>query len=420
MFIRKSKIERLQDTLNKVLNRINSKGWSCYDPLDFKALPLIVKLNKQKEHPIIKAFLLAIYVSMYLAPYASRRLLGIKPDIQAGGVGHLASAYLELYQHFNEEPYLPKVRETLQWLKSNAIAGYSGYAWGFTFDWHSKVLIPARTPLAHTSITCAMPFIDMYELTHEKEYLLVAESTANMILTDLNCNIYSDGLVLYTYTPFDDMEVMNINLDIALFMYRLGLNTNNFEMIKKAQIIASWFIKEQQQDGSWFYFSKEFYNRNPSIPPAVDNYHTGMILRSLFHLSRLMNNGDIQDSILSSLEKGLFFYLKNLFGPNGKAYLMPHNHNIINVYGCIQAILLLSELVQSHTLTNESLFKLCKEVRENVIQWTTENMISPAGDVWHEKRYGIIYKLSSLRWGLALIVQALTCAIAVERLNSRD
>jgi hypothetical protein len=210
------------------------------------------------------------------------------------------------------------------------------------------------------------------------------------------------------------MEVLNTNLDVAWLFYRISKYTENHDILEKARMISKWVIEEQQENGSWHYFSSDFSQKNSGSLNVIDSYHTGMVLRALLHITMLEKNNHLKHDYWSSFNKGLIFYLDNFFGIDGAPYLFPQNQTVIDVYSSPQAIIFLSELVDQDTLPiNLNIRERSKCHLQQIFTWTYNNLQSPSGAFWCRKKYGFTYKLSSLRWGTALMINALANALYI-------
>ena len=145
-------------------------------------------------------------------PRLSRTLYRIKPAYNAKAMALFARGYLNLYRASGKENYLDKARYCLTWLTENPSRGYSGYCWGYPFDWQSLIFIPRGTPSGVVTSQVAHAFIDAYEILHEKRYLDIAKSCCSFILHDLKKDIINSESLCFSYTPIDTYHVHNANL----------------------------------------------------------------------------------------------------------------------------------------------------------------------------------------------------------------
>jgi len=93
-----------------------------------------------------------------------------------------ARGYLNLYRKLKNEKYLNKALFCLDWLMKSPTKGYSGFCWGYPFDWQSRVFIPKGTPSGVVTSTAAHAFLDAYEILREEKYLNVAKSSCELKL----------------------------------------------------------------------------------------------------------------------------------------------------------------------------------------------------------------------------------------------
>lgn len=403
------------DSLQRVTDWIDRHGWATYDPVDLDAIAWWAKIKRNRSL-LGRVVRRGLYTAAWLWPIAVRRALNIRPQISAGGVGHLASGYLAQATYLGETQAVAQAQQALHWLSLHSIRGYAGYAWGVPYAWQSVQLLPPHTPLSHTLVTCALPFVELFESTGAPEGLEGAVAVVRTIRQDLNTHAYPHGLLTYAYSPLDDTEVLNTNLDIAWLFDRVGRHTNQPELRQHAQWLAEWVIEEQQPDGRWNYFSRRYYATHPHQPQAVDSYHTGMILRALCHLAQYAT--DRPTRYWAAAEHGMEFYLTHLFGLDGTPYLNPQKKGqVVNGYGAVQAILCLSEILQLHPPWSTSLLAQMRITRNLVVRWMARHLQAATGEVWHLRQYGVTSHLCSLRWGPALLISALAVALADEYEN---
>lgn len=369
---------------------VENNGWEGYDPYDVKGS--IIFLNMEKN-----AF--TRYVSHTFAdffPSQLRTLLRTSKTINSKAMGLFASGYLNLYSKSGDRQYLEKAEYCLDWLEKNSCTGYSGYCWGYPFDWQSKVFIPKNTPSSVVTTIVAKAFLDMYELTKDDNCLQIAQSSCEFIVNDLNIDILDERRVCFSYTPVDNFHVHNANLFSASLLCKVGsiLDLNDYmDLSSKA---VEYTLGEQNSDGSWYYWGppdKLLYH--------IDNYHTGFVLRSLYEIYK--TTGDMK--IKKALDKGYKYYVDNLFH-NGTVPKLTNNKLYpIDIHSCSEAIICLS------SLSNE--YPHSKKMIADVSTWILDNMQDEKGYFYYRKYQNRTVKIPYMRWGQAWMLNALSCLLSI-------
>lgn len=379
---------------------IEQNGWAGYDPYDIKGTRLFLWLQNNNLSILAKVIGRFVFGVERRKPLFTRRLLGVSKQINAKGIGLFARAYLSLYQLTHEDTYKEKAMFCLNWLERNPSAGYSGFCWGYPFDWQSKVFIPKGTPSAVVSSVVGDAFWSAYKVFGERRYLDICESICEFFVNDLNIDEQPNGSLCFSYTPLDDFHVHNANLFVAEFLVRIGSETGRLEYLDLGVRAADYTLSEQNPDGSLYYWGRV---QNHYSPNHIDHYHSGFEIRSLFNVWQQTGKLRFQQGT----ERYYEFYYNNLLAEiNGLVVpkMTPTSLYPINIHSCAEAILCNATL--SHT------FPEAKIVLSKICTWTLSTMQHQDG--WfiymiHKKSIskGRI-EIPYMRWGQAWMLLALS------------
>lgn len=384
-------------SLQNLINWINKNGCIGYDPYDVKSIPVVIRLTALGNRYFIAMLLReAIFEIFYTFPVISRKILRVKPAVNAKAMGLFASSYLDLYKLTNEDQYKHQADVCLQWLKDNCVHVDQGIGWGYPFDWQSKKLIPAGTPNGVVTTACSEAFWKNYRIFRDEESLNYCISISKFLNT-LPIDIIDDDKICFSYTPIFVNHVHNLNLFVAEQLLKTGLETNNEEWIDLAERAINYTISNQLPNGSFD------YNGPPETPQHhCDNYHTGFVLRMLHSIWKLTNRKDVYDS----LSRCYNHYLSNFFENNQIPKLMPDRKYRIDIHSCAESINCLSELGCT--------FPQGLITAQRVLDWTISNLQDPSGYFY----YAIIKsrltkttfrsKIPYIRWGQAWMHKALS------------
>ena len=390
-------IEKIEKSINLLDNWIEKNGWTGYDPYDIMGTKFF--LRYQSSSRFFKYSLYPLYFLKELFPLFSRKLFRVKKEINAKAMALFARGYLNLYKKSRNEKYLNKALFCLGWLKENPSKGYSGFCWGYPFDWQSRIFIPKGTPSGVVTSITAHAFLDAYKILKDKKYLEIAKSSCNFLLNDLNIDKADKDKICFSYTPIENFHIHNANLFSASTLLRTYTYIKN-EKYKEMGIKAINFtVSHQNKDGSWYYWAppdKLFYN--------IDNYHTGFVLECLNISRRILGDKFGHEK---SLRRGLKFYAKNLFLNDGTPKIKHDSIYPIDVHSCAQAIITFCELSDFEPKY--------LNMAEKVTEWSMRNMQDEKGYFYYRIYKNRIDKIPYIRWGQAWILRALSYLVGDEK-----
>ena len=271
------------------------RGYDPYDGLNTTRFPgTLLKHGKIPR-------LVLIHLNKRLV-FNIRPLFGVERGLNAKALGLLVAGALRIG---NSSLLKPQIPELLQLLESNVSQAAENRAWGYYFDWQSRVFfLPANTPsVVVTSFICGA-LMDLYEQNGDENLLRQVRECIRFFLQELQQSRDENGLCL-SYSPQDSSLIYNASAlgleTIARYQQLAG------DKIEAARPVLSeglrFLIAEQNEDGSWYY-GKQLIQR------FIDNYHTAYILESLENIRRYY-----QDSaeLNTCIQRGIRFYLAEMF-----------------------------------------------------------------------------------------------------------
>lgn len=376
--------ETILESLERLEGWINDNGWLGYDPFDGLSSPLIRKLTF--EIPILR---IALQQSVRRLPFNIRPFLGVTKKHSNQAMGYFASGYLRLFSLTNENKYLEKARYCLSDLMNNNSTGYSGYAWGWAFDYQSRGYYCSQgVPTVVWTSFISHAFMDAYELLSNPAYLDVARGACQFILKDLPRHQINKNTLCISYIPPALMEIHNANMLAASVLARVYKHTQESELAHIAQQAVNYTMEHQRADGAWYYGEGRRWR-------WVDGYHTGFVLDSLFWYQQA--TGDHQFE--THLKQGMDFYRHHLF-ENAIAKHYDKQTCPIDIQSITQAI-------QTFALIPEA-YNGDLSWAEQVAVWAIEHMQDPSGYFYFRKNHTTLNKTPLLHWGQATMLAALT------------
>lgn len=382
------------------LKKITDQDFKGYDPYDIKSSSFFLKLikfgKKNKFNEIIREVILEL---VYQHPLRARKLFNIKPAHNSKALGLIGTASVELSLLRKLDPsLLTTVGNRIdQLLDSQKTEIYDGLGWGYPFDWQSQELIPKNTPNGIVTTAVGEYYWTNYRVTNNSTDLDKCVSIAQF-LSQLPISEISNDKICFSYIPHYQNHVHNLNLFVADFLIKVGLETENQNWIELGNKAVNYTISDQHDNGAFD------YNGPPEAPQNfIDNYHTGFVLRMLGSIHFYTKREDVH----SALKKGLSYYLNNFFKDDGTPKLKSDKTYRVDIHSAAEAINCLTFL---YSYNSDAFPKATK-----VLNWTVDHLYDEAsGDFFYgleKSRFtNRIYRseIKYMRWSQAWMLRALS------------
>ena len=384
--IKDKEILAIESSLSLLVTIIEKEEFQGYDPYDGLESP-IFKLPFFRSNKMTR-FLFQQFVKRF--PLNIRPVLSIKKGYNPVTLGLCIQSYsfLQKIDHKNKEHYLNKIDFLINELENLVSKGFSGSCWGYDFNWESRFsTIGAFKPtVVATGIITNALFI-CHKLTNSIKAKNLLVSATDFVINDLNKTYDNNDNICFSYSPYDNQQVLNASMKGARTLSQAFFLTNNEEYLKLARSAVTFVINHQNKDGSWRY-------SNSKNGGWVDNYHTGYILDCLDDFYKISGDKNIKKNI----DLGLSFYLDNFVTKDGVPKFYNHNTFPIDCTSAGQCILTLLRL------GNE---KLAMKVAQKTIEKMQKNDGSFKFRIF--KYYSI--NTSFMRWSNAWMLAALSYLI---------
>ncbi|MEK6279736.1 MAG: hypothetical protein AABN95_05220 [Acidobacteriota bacterium] len=293
-----------------------------------------------------------------------------------------------------------EARELLDELLRLQIAGYSGAAWGYNFDWQSRnFFAPDGTPAIVPTAFAARALTEGFEALGDDRYLQVARSTCEFIQKDLNRSVDSDTEVCFSYSPLDHTQIFNASLLAAETLAKVASLTEETELCELATRAARYVAAKQQPNGSWAYGTG-------SQQSWIDNFHTAYVLLSF---ARIMQcSGEARDEFRPALVNGFRFWRESFFLADGwpKYY-----HDTLYPADAHAAATAIVTLVELQELDGEAL-----SLAEKITTWTIENLRDRTGFFYYQRRRFHTVHTPFMRWTQSWMLYALARLLEAKEL----
>jgi len=365
--------------LKHYIEQENSKGYDPYDtlnsPFKFKYLGKFVAvfaLQFQKRNPI-----------------NIRPLLGIKKEHNPKALGLFLYGYCKLYKQFPEKDYLKQINYLFNQLKSNYSQGYSGYCWGYNFDWASSgKYIKKYSPNIVVTAFIAKGIFEYYQVTKDEEALAILKSIGNFILKDLP-RTETKGGICFSYTTLGVDICYNASLLAAIVLARLYNLTREESYKDYALKSVDFVVSKQHADGHWNYSIDEHGKERVQI-----DFHQGYVIdciADVMHYSNVQN-----EKYTTAINKGTDYYLKEQFFESGQSKWRLPKVYPVEIHNQSQGIITFCRAQQNIVFA------------ETIAKWTIENMQDKKGFFYYRKLKTYTNKIPYMRWSQAWMFVALS------------
>lgn len=317
-------VKKILASLIKFIKKSNYKGYDPYDLRGNNAFFLALQKNI-----FGKGLLILLNANL---PVVARKLLCVRPSENSKTFALCLRAYCLLYKKTGDKELLHEATKIFSKLMKSRNKRYK--AWGYPFDWQSKILIPKNTPSIVVTSFCGQGLLDFYEITNEKQALSAAVDVAEFILHDLKRLQFGDRFC-FSYTPIDDAFVHNANALGASFLARLYSITKKIRYLEAAERSIGFTISQQKKDGSFEYMADSQVKEE-----FIDGYHTGFVLEALYDFIKYSG----EQKYIAPLKKGLDFYKKHLFYKKTIPLYRTTSPLPVDIHAVAQALVVLSRL----------------------------------------------------------------------------
>lgn len=412
--------KELWTAIDKFCIWLEHAGEISYDPYDILGTGYgrWARRMYYRKNPLGTLVIAPLVLMEILAPQL--RALFVSKRRYPTSDAQLALAFLNLYQARSEPGVDPsadedsrtvcldKAKNLANELLRQSVKGYSGFCWGYPFDWqHVNGFMPKGTPHITATPYCYEAFASLFDITGNPEYLDITRSTASFVCNDLIDTPTADGAAASSYTPYDHGKVVNASAYRAFVLFDASRRFENETYLAKAKRNLRFILDSQRSDGSWLYAVD-----NP--PEAfVDNFHTCFVLKNLYKLNQYLESSEVAHA----LQRGYEFYRNNLIDCEGnpRTYaLAPRTETVrIEMYNFAEAITL-GALVGNDI---PEAFKFADELAAKLVRLYQ----FPDGHfVTRIYRGGFRHSVPYLRWPQSQLFLALTNLLAATKPKEKE
>ena len=360
-----------------LLDQLARREFYGWDPYDALLSPTLSRFARSK------ALRQAAIQANRRSPFNVRRLVGIPQLRHSMSTAMVLSALAEFPENALSRPTTIG-RELRDDLISQKITINSGAGYGYDFDVQTRwSYYTGGTPNAVVTAFVLHALLDHERL---ESFANRDELDAIVAFACSSLRVVGPEGTFFGYYPGAVTPIHNANVLIAGAVARVAsIDSAAWRMVRSAFDHA---LQHQRPDGSWPYGAR------PSLG-WVDGYHTAFILDGLLRRYEV----DSDQHTLEALERGLHFYLTQLFDPDGAPRSTVAKRYPIDIHAAAFAVTVLARLAD---FDNRSLGTATR-----VLNWTLDNMVREDGRFAYQMHRYRRCSISYTRWSDAPMLLAL-------------
>jgi hypothetical protein len=220
---------------------------------------------------------------------------------------HYAMGFAFLHEATGDVQHLETAVHFLRELEKSRSPGIKEFGWGYPFDWVTRTgVIKTGTPLITTTPYVFEAFLQVHKLQPRDEWEKILESIVRHATTDIKDFKFSETASTCSYTPYDQGKIVNASAYRATMLVSAAKFFGDDSLMEIAGRNVNFVLETQNADGSWPYAVD-------GVRDFVDHFHTCFVMKALAKI--FLKTRD--EKIRAALERGLDYYLKNLFAEDG-------------------------------------------------------------------------------------------------------
>jgi len=340
-------------------------------------------------------------ISKYRVAYQLMKVLAVSnPMVYALFI----KSYLLLWEGTKEKSYLLKAenladyllhQHTLQYKNTMTIGSpFRHYVRAFGTKYYD-----IGTPLSLLTALVGDAFVDLYKVSKNDNLFTPIKNLANYFLLPETYDDLGDELCYY-YSLGSRLRIHNANIFVASFLTKAGKVVKNIRYLKYGERAVRYTIRNQNADGSWFYYGPPESN---SIR-VIDNFHTGFVLSGLMDFYKEKGKND--ETCRKSIINGLSFY-QHMFTSEGAPRSSPVKYYPLNIHSASQGIITFTQAIE--------LDRRMVAIARKILEWTFSNLRRQDGLFYYEiNELRKLNKAILLRWSQSWMFYALSLALKNE------
>lgn len=347
---------------------------------------------KKFGHPI------SFYINQFFrrSPINLRPLVGIKKTSNPKAIGLFLNSYTNLknLKIFDDDLLDELNHKFFNWLSENYSKGYSGYCWGYQYDWPQRngSIVKANSPNSVVTSAIIRAIFNYYKIYKDAKSKEIINSAVLFVLNDLHLSETIHGLC-FSYTSSKPDLTINASLQAAEILAYADYINNNDVHLHLLKGVLEFTKNLQNEDGSWYYS----HQIDTFTPSKQIDFHQGNVLDSI---DNILKYSSIDYELYKPvIQKGLDFYKNKQFDSNGISYYRVPKKWPVDIHNQAQGIISFCRF--------SALDKSFLPFAKNIADWTIQNLRSKKGYFYFQKWPLLTNKISYIRWNQGWMMVAL-------------
>ncbi len=387
----------LWDSLRSLYSWVKKERYKGWDPYDGLSGEISRKFADKRLFNI-----LLIQLNLY-SPINLRRLFGIQKGHSNKSLALFSRAYLNVYALTKYEEFKIEAKIFLKMLEKRNLSAdnktfcCASYYFPYVAPKHH---LSASTPDIICITESLKSFMTAYEVLGKRKYLNLALKCANFLVDSLLES--SNNVSYFKYTPTEKGKIVfNVSALALEAISCLLKHIPNDNLIEIGEKVVGFLLRYQRKDGAWPY---SIYTDSGIYYWQID-YHQGFILDGLNAFLPYIQNKQLREKTLESIESGVSFYMNKQFSSDGRSYYRYPIKYPVDIHNQAQGIITFSKLYKAYE--NPKYLNFARIIAN----WTIKNMQDPDGYFYTHRWPGFTNKIPYMRWGQAWMTLALSILI---------
>ena len=326
------------------------------------------------------------------SPLNLRAVTLVPPQKNAKGIALFALAALANYRRTRTPQAEAEARGLLRQLISLRLVRESGVAWGYDFDWQSRVFFaPRGTPTIVPTAFAVRALVEAADAFGDSEYLELARAACHFIVRELPRSVENEGEVCFSYAPETNTRIFNASLLAAESLALVSARDAESQHCDLAVKAVRYVVNQQGEDGSWSYGAGT--NQN-----WIDNFHTAYLLSSLKRIGDSCAAAQTE-AFGAALRRGYAFWRKSFFLADGWAKYYHDTLYPVDTHAAAAAIVSLLDLIE--------LDRDARSLAERIATWSIQHLRDRRGFFYYQRRRFYTVHTPFMRWTQAWMAYAL-------------
>jgi hypothetical protein len=382
----------LSQIQEKCITKLSSNKWASYDLYDALTNRFLEKISSRSD--LFRRIIIQINAKSPI----NFRWIGMKKMIHTKTLSDLLW-YYSLSENINKIENVNRYFDLLVERKNK-----KGYGWGLNFPYTSRFInADSEMPNLYNTVNSGIAICHAFEFLSQDNRIKAVEALKGiLVFLESEFGFVDEGdRGWYLYYPGQKHPTYNVNALTIYFMSHVkNLNLKEIEIDSDRMTkILNLLIKEQNDDGSWYYARSE-------KGKWIDGFHTAFVLESLAYT--YFSGFDVE-GLYISIEKAWSFYINKMITKEGFPRLFVSSGKYpIESQNCAQSI-------QTIACVCKWLGKNETKLLNKIVHTTLDNLYNENGYFYYKKTMFWTYKTDFSRWSVTPMILALEYVNKLEK-----